>query len=573
MGRRSIDSEGRKLNLFKVFMALIAMIILIALIYFAVKGIIKLLNNDKDDDKENLQNETVISQEDNDVAEEKTKTIEEILEEFGGEVKSQVKDDTYYVTKDGNDYTVYLDGEITEGNLVPWDGTEAKPAIDEAGNINVYSAAELAWIANQVISGEKNFSGVTITLRKNIDLGAREKLDGTWEGPDWKPIIGFLDEISEKQDTNTLDNSETILDDNVDVTNENLKRFDGVFDANGCSIRGMKIDSNKRYQGLFGYLSGTVTNLTIKYSNIKAGEVAGAIAGLSDGRIINCIVENTNISGTEKVGGLVGIAMTESLLENSSVYETCTINGESNVGGLIGYTNNNVSITSCSNGAIVKGKDYVGGITGISFYGTSIQNSLNFSTLIEGENYVGGLVGYSAAQIEKSHNQILTENTGKIIGKNYVGGIVGLNYIMGDIAECFNNGEIIVSEDNCGGIAGLNNSNISNCYNKGKIDCSQASGLRVGGVCGQNLSESFINTSYNIGKINNKDYAGGLVGVDFGTISNSFCLDTCLETQTGDTDYKETEENMKNNMIQNLGDYFKQDTENINAGYPILSWQ
>ena len=72
-------------------------------------------------------------------------------------------------------------------------------AIDEAGNINIYSAAELAWVANQVINGEKNFSGVTITLRKNIDLGARQKDDGTWEGPDWKPIIGFLDEIPEKK--------------------------------------------------------------------------------------------------------------------------------------------------------------------------------------------------------------------------------------------------------------------------------------------------------------------------------------------------------------------------------------
>lgn len=565
-----METGEKKLNLFKVFGVLIAAIVLIVLIYFSARGIRNLINSNENN--EEISDSEVVN--DEEIAlNESTKTIEEILAEFGGEVKTQVKDDTYYVTKDGADYTVYLDGEITDGSIVPWDGSEAKPAIDEAGNINIYSAAELAWVANQVINGEKNFSGVTITLRKNIDLGARQKDDGTWEGPDWKPIIGFLDEIPEKKNTNTVANSETVADENTDITNENLKRFDGVFNANGCSIRGMKIDTDKRYQGLFGYLSGTVSNLTIKYSNIKAGEATGIIAGLNSGRIINCIVENTNISGTEKVGGLVGVAMTESLLENSSVYETCKVNGENNIGGLIGYTNNNVSIKSCSNGAIVEGKDYVGGITGISFYGTSIQNSLNFSSSIKGENYVGGLVGYSAAQIEKSHNQILTENTGKIIGKNYVGGIVGLNYIMGDINECFNNGELVVSEDNCGGIVGLNNSNISNCYNKGKIDCGQASGLRIGGVCGQNLSESFINTSYNIGKINNSNYAGGLVGADFGTISNSFCLDTCLENQTGETEYKKTEEEIKNSVIQELGSYFKQDSENINSGYPILNWQ
>ena len=63
--------------------------------------------------------------------------------------------------------------------------------------------------------------------------------------------------------------------------------------------------------------------------------------------------------------------------------------------------------------------------------------------MIEGNNYVGGLVGYSAAQIEKSHNQLLTDNNNTIKGNNYVGGIVGLNYEMGDINECFNNGTII----------------------------------------------------------------------------------------------------------------------------------
>ena len=570
MGKRSIESEGRKLNLFKVFIALIVVVLVITLIYFSIKGIINLINSNENDEMKNDSENNISSKENIKV---QKKTIEEIIADFGGEVKEQIKDDTYYVSKDGKDYTVYLDGEITDGRIVPWNGEEAKPAIDAAGNINIYSAAELAWVANQVISGDKNFSGVTITLRNNIDLGARQKEDGTWEGTDWKSIIGFLDELPEKPNTNTTVNSEIIVDENVDVTNENLKRFDGIFNGNGCSIRGMKIDNDKRYQGLFGYVSGTVSDLTIKYSKVSAGEATGAVVGLNEGRVVNCIVENIEVTGTEKVGGIIGIAMTDSVLENSSAYETCKITGENNVGGLIGYTNNNVTIKSSGNGAIVNGKDYVGGITGIAFYGTSIQNSLNFSETIEGENYVGGLVGYSAAQIEKSHNQILTQNAGKVIGKNYVGGIAGLNYIMGDINECFNNAKILVSEDNCGGIVGLNNANISNCYNKGEIDCSQATGLKVGGVCGQNLSESFIYTSYNIGKINNINYAGGLIGADFGTISNSFCSDICLKTQTGDTEYKKTEEDMKTNILQDLGNYFKQDTENVNSGYPILSWQ
>ena len=151
--------------------------------------------------------------------------------------------------------------------------------------------------------------------------------------------------------------------------------------------------------------------------------------------------------------------------------------------------------------------------------------------------------------------------------------LLGLNYVMGDITDCFNNSKIIVSGDNAGGIAGLNNSTISNSYNKGEIDCKNATGLKIGGVCGQNLSESFINNSYNIGKVKNKNYAGGLVGADFGTVSKSYCLDNCLENQTGDLEYKKTEEEMKNSIIQELGTSFKADNENINLGYPILNWQ
>ena len=568
MGKRSLDNYGeRKLNIKKVVITALVVIATIVLAILAITGIND-LNNTIKDNEEKAGNKNEISQE---VLEEKSKTIEDILSDFGGEVKKQVKSDMYYVVKEGKDYTVYLDGEIAEGNIVPWDGKEAKPAVDEAGNINIYSAAEFAWVANQVINGEKNFSGVTITLRKNIDLGARQKEDGTWEGPEWKSIIGFLDELPEKKKTS--ENTDVVVDENTEVINENLKRFDGMFNGNGCSIRGIKIESDKKYQGLFGYLTGTVANLTIKNSKISGAEAVGAFVGLNEGTVTNCILENTEVIGKEKVGGLIGIAMTESKIENSSVYETSKVSGDEYVGGLVGYTNNNVSIKSCNNGAKVQGKNYIGGITGIAFYGSSVQNSLNFSELIEGEDYVGGLVGYSAAQIEKSHNQVLTENEGTITGKNYIGGIVGLNYVMGDISECFNNAKIIVTGDNAGGIAGLNNSNISNCYNKAEIDASQTEKLRIGGICGQNLSESFINTSYNIGKINNVGYAGGLVGADFGNISNSFCLDTCLNVKTADTEYNKTEEELKNNILENLGDYFKKDSENINSGYPILSWQ
>lgn len=563
MGKRTLENSTgeRKLNLVKVFIVIILIVLVILGIYFLIKSINKNETSSNVDDNE-VKNK-IIGEEKNENTNDNT--IDEIVAEFGGTILEQVKNDTYYVSKDGTDYTVYLDGEIIPGRIVPWNGEEAKPAIDEAGNINIYTAAELAWVARQVANGEKNFSGVTITLRDNIDLGARENEDGSWDGTNWNSIIGFLDTSPSKNAEGTQ-NTE-INDESTITTNENLKRFAGVFNGNGYIIRGMKIDNNERYQGLFGYVSGTVSDLTIKNSFIRAREGVGAITGLNEGRIVNCKVEKTIIKGTEKIGGLIGIAMTNSYIENCQTLKEVTVSADENIGGIVGYANNNASILNCVNNANLTGTNYVGGISGIVFYGSEIKECLNNSSAISGGNYVGGLVGYSQAQIEKS------SSTGTIIGKNYVGGLVGLNYVMGNITNSFNDAKITVSEDNGGGIVGLNNATIANCYNSGEIDCSKATGLRIGGICGQNLSESFIYTSYNIGKIKNENYAGGLVGADFGTISNSFWLDTCLENENAETDYKFSETEMKEKMSSDLGEYFKTDDLNINSGYPILIWQ
>lgn len=562
MGKRSLESNGRKLNLVKVGLVATLFIIAILSIVFLVKTISK-PNEEKIADNE-IENNIDIEEVNIVESQTSTKNIEKVISDFGGEIKEKVKEDTYYISKNGEDFTAYADGEITPGRIVLWDGNEAKPAIDEAGNINIYSAAELAWIANRVISGEKNFNGVTITLRKNIDLGGREKEDGTWEGSNWNSIIGFLDETSSSE--NTATNQETIIDDSMEVKNENLKRFAGVFNGNGFSIRGMKIDTDSRYQGLFGYQSGTIMNLTIKYSNVKSGEASGILVGLNEGTIENCKIENSSISSTNKTGGLVGIAMTNTTIENCGIDEYSKVVGKNNVGGLIGYVNNNVTINNSISKAKVIGKEYVGGIAGVSFYGTILKN-VKAEGNVEGENNVGGIVGYSQAEITNS------TNLASVSGQKYVGGMTGLNYLMGNITESFNEGKIIVTDENAGGIVGLNNGSISNCYNKAEIDSSQTDKLTIGGICGQNGSESFINNSYNIGKIKNKNYAGGVVGADFGTISNCFCLNNCLEKDTNDTDYKQTEDEMKNNIISSIGEKFKKDENNINLGYPILSWQ
>lgn len=235
---------------------------------------------------------------------------------------------------------------------------------------------------------------------------------------------------------------------------------------------------------------------------------------------------------------------------------------------LFGYANNNANIIQVSNSVNISGSEYVGGISGISFYATVIKNSLNNAEKIVGEQYVGGLIGYSQSQLENSSNQ----SKGSVIAQNYVGGLVGANYIMGNITDCFNSSKVVSSKDNCGGIVGINNANVANCYNTGEIDGSNAEGTKIGGICGQNISDSYIYTSYNIGKISASSVAGGVVGANFGTISNCYFLNS-ISNQVPNEEYAKTEEEMKNSILEELGENYKQDTENKNFGYPILLWQ
>ena len=397
---RNIDRD-KKINVFKVNIVILLILLIIAIVYFTF------FRNKENNNVEKPEiTETEIS-----VKEAKPKTVDEVVSEFGGEITEKVKEDTCYITKDGKEYTAYSDGEIVEGKIIPWTGEATEPPVDEAGNYNIYKPEELKWIANQIISGEKNFGGVTITLRNNLDFGAREDENHKWDGPKWESMIGFLDELKkdenqeepkaeEQNNDNSNENVEAsqpaeVTDPNIEITEENLKRFAGIFNGNDYWIRGIYIESEKRYQGLFGFQTGTIQNLNLRNCRIDGGEGTGAIAGLNGGTIVNCHTTKVEVSGfgssKNKIGGISGINMTGSWIENCSTSDGL-IGGNDYIGGITGYMNNNSAIISSTCSSAIGGNNYVGGIAGITFYGTQIKNCSNSSMNINGEKYVGGLV-------------------------------------------------------------------------------------------------------------------------------------------------------------------------------------
>ena len=207
--------------------------------------------------------------------------------------------------------------------------------------------------------------------------------------------------------------------------------FSGIFDGNGHTIKGLRINvtylpsgTGTVYAGLFANVSGTVKNLTIEgtvgfnESNIT---YLGSVAGYCSGTIENChnlttITNNGNSSS------------------DANVF----------VGGIAGYVSKGTVRTSSNRGNVKtpvnRGNCYTGGIAG-QINGGTISGCFN----------------------EGNIDSIRTNN----YEYSYVGGIAGYAQNSPTVTNCYNTGELN-SNSYAGGIV-ENGAKISNCYNVGKV--------------------------------------------------------------------------------------------------------
>ena len=178
--------------------------------------------------------------------------------------------------------------------------------------------------------------------------------------------------------------------------------FMGVFDGDGHTIKGMKIDASslpvedlygdrKLYLGLFANVTGTVKNLNIVDSYISESDeytysvYAGGVAGINSGTIMNCSSDTgITVNGYYSKGG----------------YGAITVRRTTYAGGITGY--NTGKIYKCYNiGDITAGKEgYAGGISG---YGSSavVENCYN-TAKISGANSAVGI--QNGSTIRTSYN-------------------------------------------------------------------------------------------------------------------------------------------------------------------------
>ena len=257
--------------------------------------------------------------------------------------------------------------------------------------------------------GSVNFSGKTIRLANNIDVS----------GYEWIPI-GYSDGYTPTA-------------------------FAGTFDGKGHTVT-LTLDTiNQSYVGFFGYVTGTVKNLTVDGS-VKAdstgsngiGHAAGVVAYLAGGTVEMCVNKagvTTNVC--RYTAGIVGSSEKGVIIKCRN---TGAINStfESEGGHAAGIANIAASVTQCWNeGNIelktVEGKSANSRVAGVAT-GAPVLNSANFGkvsgpTWAETGVSIGG-VGTTA--VSNSYN--LGTVTGAA-GKTYnISGGTVVNSYYADIA-------------------------------------------------------------------------------------------------------------------------------------------
>ena len=213
--------------------------------------------------------------------------------------------------------------------------------------------------------------------------------------------------------------------------------------------------------GLVGYNGGSITNCysTASVSGAGGSSSLGGLVGANGGTISNCF--STGMAeGESGVGGFAG--------GNGGNIINCHSTGQTNGYHLVigGFSGKNFgSITNCYSTGIVSGysgSSMVGGLVGDNDSGGSISNCFSTGAVSVSSNgvYVGGLVG-------GNYNSSISNcySMGSVSGKNYLGGLVGRSWNGSSISNCFSTGQTSGST-NVGGLVGGNdnNSNISNSF-------------------------------------------------------------------------------------------------------------
>ncbi len=388
--------------------------------------------------------------------------------------------------------------------------TRAQEARNKTDEAEEIEKIRLAMTEAQI--GENGYQELDVT---NFQEALNNQFEGEilqlTDNKDGSFIIN-LDNMSKKyyaDSTGQIISNENILEIS---TKEELKAFRD------------DVNSGNTYEGWYIYLTDNITLdineewKPIGYYPIENttpnAETNKPFKGIFDGK--GFIIDNIYINTTDKSQGLFGIT-NGAIIKNIIIGSNSVISGGAATAAIVGYLYNDSHILNTCNYANVTSLNsdgMLGGIAGNIYLNCSIENCCNYGK-ISGSYYIGGISGnlQTKSTVKNSYN------SGEIEGRDYIGGIAGKLQVE---------------------------ATINNCYSIGKIKGEQS----VGGILGRIYQDCKVNNSYYLEKSVNE-------GNDLMEVEGIVALSS--------TELK--------NMITVLGKNFKEDVDNINNGYPILSWQ
>ncbi len=258
---------------------------------------------------------------------------------------------------------------------------------------------------------------------------------------------------------------------------------------------------------------------------VPIGRGGTAFSGQLDGRGFTISDLTINMPSDANIG-LFGILDNGAVVRNISMTGV-GVTGSDNVGALFGVAGNGavVDIDDCNSAGSVSitgsNNSYLGGLIGSIWDGTvddCWSSCIVDCAATNSGTIVGGLAGRNVdAAFTNCHT------TGSVTsGGGEVGGLIG-RQDDGSCSTCYANGNVVSGDSYVGGLIGRirNAPTLDDCYARGNATADPTSGVYVGGLIGRNGSGT-IDDCYSTGTAAASGDIGGLIGENFGTVTNCF---------------------------------------------------
>ena len=306
--------------------------------------------------------------------------------------------------------------------------------------------------------------------------------------------------------------------------------FEGTFDGQKHTIKGLRVNTDDAYAGLFGYVRhGTVKNLTVEGSVRSStgndnANTGGIVGYLYQGTVENCAnkAEVTAVMGS--VGGVVGHAYEgngECRIENCKNNAAVTATGNdvngTTVGGIVGSASDKVIVRLCKNTGNVTAsgtkKVSASGIGGRRVLNSHNSGRVEIASGTADYLYAGGISAEGFVDSCQNDGEVyINAMWNGSQGFNYAGGITGggtvtNSYNTAAVVNNFTYADSAVKLQNgvAAGIAANPTSSIFNCYNIGDVSSTEGETHGLGGVGVPGVCDSGAENSYYVCKLNGEE--------------------------------------------------------------------